>query len=69
MSGRKEYIEELEMETFDLIAKITWMLQYYRLWNDDGTFTFHDGDKWARFDPIDEEKYLSYTKEENECYD
>jgi hypothetical protein len=52
--SKDEYITELEMETFDLIA--------------DGTFTFRDGDRWARFDPETEFKYEEYTKEENEDY-
>ena len=66
---KDEYILELEMETFDLIAKITSVLTTHRLWNDDGTYTFKDGDRWARFDPDNEQQYLDYTKEENECYE
>ena len=65
----RNYIKELEMETFDLIAKITSILCQYELWNDDGTFTFTDGDRWARFEPAKELEYLEYTKEENECYE
>lgn len=62
-------IKELEMETFDLIAKITGILHDHKLWNEDGTYTFRDGDRWAIFDPKTEQDYLGYTKEENECYD
>jgi hypothetical protein len=66
--SKDEYITELEMETFDLIAKITTVLKDHDLWNEDGTFTFRDGDRWARFDPETEFKYEEYTKEENEDY-
>lgn len=69
MTTRKDYIKELEMETFDLIAKITTVLTLHGLWNDDDTYTFPDGDRWARFEPSKELEYLEYTKEENECYE
>lgn len=68
MSSKDDYIKELEMETFDLIAKITCILEAHDLWEDDSTYTFSDGDRWARFAPDVEEEYLTYTKEENECY-
>ena len=67
--NKDQYIKELEMETFDLIAKLTSVLKEHNLWNEDSTYTFKDGDRWARFEPSDELKYLEYTKEENECYD
>jgi hypothetical protein len=66
---KDKYIKELEMETFDLIAKITSILYDHDLWNDDDTFTFKDGDRWAKFEPLVEEQYLDYEKQENECYD
>ena len=69
MTTRKDYIVELEMETFDLIAKLTSVLAKHNLWDDDGTYTFPDGDRWARFDPDQEQEYLNYSKEENECYE
>ena len=56
------------METFDLIAKIVSILKKHELWDDDGTYTFPDGDRWARFEPEQEQEYLDYTKEENEIY-
>lgn len=68
MTSKDDYIEELEMETFDLIAKITTVLKDHNLWGEDSTYTFRDGDRWARFDPETEFQYESYTKEENECY-
>ena len=64
----KDY-KQLEMETFDLIAKIVNILKEHNLWDDDGTYTFKDGDRWARFEPDQEQKYLDYTKEENEWYE
>ena len=64
--SRKDYIVELEMETFDLIAKLTSVLAMHNLWDDDGTYTFPDGDRWARFDPDMEQELLNYSKEENE---
>lgn len=66
--SKDELIKALEMETFDLIAKITTVLKDHDLWGDDGTYTFRDGDRWARFDPETEFMYESYTKEENETY-
>ena len=66
MSKRDEYVLELEMETFDLIAKIISILKDHDLWGDDGTYTFKDGDRWSRFEPEIEEQYLDYVKEENE---
>lgn len=44
------YIKELEMETFDLIAKVIELINVIG-WNDDDTYTFKDGDRWAKFDP------------------
>lgn len=43
-------IESLNKETFDLIAKVIELINLIG-WNDDGTYTFNDGDRWARFDP------------------
>lgn len=65
---KDEYILELEMETFDLIAKIVGVLKDHDLWGDDDTYTFKDGDRWARFEPDQEQEYLDYTKEENVDY-
>lgn len=69
MTTQAEYIKELEMETFDLIAKLTSVLKEHNLWGPDGTYTFPDGDRWARFEPDKEQEYLDYTKEENESYE
>ena len=68
MSSRKEYIEELEQENFDLIAKITTLLREHQLWGPDDTYTFKDGDRWRRFEPKVEEQYLDYVKDDNEVY-
>ncbi len=43
--------ETLDAENFDLIAKITWLIRTYPGWSEDGTFTFPDGETWAKFDP------------------
>lgn len=48
--SRKEYIKELEMETFDLIAKAIELINLVG-WDDNGTYTFSNGEVWARFDP------------------
>ena len=48
--SKKEYIKDLEMETFDLIAKTIELINVIG-WDDNGTYTFSDGDVWARFDP------------------
>ena len=50
MSEKDNYIKELEMETFDLIAKVIELINVIG-WNDDDTYTFEDGDRWAKFDP------------------
>lgn len=52
MSGKDSYIKDLEMETFDLIAKVIELINVIG-WDDDDTYTFSDGDRWAKFDPED----------------
>ncbi len=59
-------IKDLEEETFDLIAKITWILKEHKLWGPDNTFTFGDGDRWSRFDPEYELKLTQRTKKEED---
>jgi hypothetical protein len=63
---KAEYILDLEKETFDLIAKITCLLSEHELWEDNGTYSFSDGDRWSRFKPEDEQEYLDYKPEEVE---
>lgn len=41
---------DLEIETHDLIIKVNELLNEHELWGDDGTYTFNDGERWARFD-------------------
>lgn len=41
---------ELEMENFDLVAKVLWIINIAGLWSEDGTFTFPDGETWAELD-------------------
>ena len=59
MSRKDSYIKELEMETFDLIAKVVELINVIG-WNDDDTYTFEDGDRWSKFDP---EGDLEYEEE------
>ena len=65
---KDQQIKELKMETFDLIAKVVSILSTHDLWEPDNTYTFPDGDRWARFEPEQEQEYLEYTKEETENY-
>lgn len=48
--------EDLELETFDLIAKVIDLLDTHELWEPDGTYTFKDGERWARLDIGDEDE-------------
>lgn len=48
--NKDRYIKDLEMETFDLVAKVIELINVIG-WNDDDTYTFKDGDRWAKFDP------------------
>lgn len=50
--NNKRYIKELEMETFDLIAKVIELINIVG-WDDDDTYTFKDGDRWYKFNPDD----------------
>jgi len=48
----KEYIKELEMELFDLTAKVIHLIVTGPGWSeDDESYTFPNGDTWHRFDP------------------
>lgn len=47
--------ENLDMENFDLIAKVIWLINEYPGWSEDGTFTFPDGETWARLEEHDDE--------------
>ncbi len=51
--SKKEYINELERELFDLTAKVIYLIVEYPGWSKDGdeAFTVPDGDTWHRFDP------------------
>lgn len=48
-----EYIEDQDRELFDLTAKVIEVINHVG-WDVDGTYTFNDGDRWAKFDPIQE---------------
>jgi len=45
---------DLEMENFDLIAKVKELLTTHNLWGPDGTYTFEDGERWAKLEGEDE---------------
>lgn len=47
--------KELCQENYDLIAKVIWMINQYPGWNEDGTFTFPDGETWARLEEAEDE--------------
>lgn len=46
----KEYDEHLDMENFDLIAKVVELLTTHKLWGPDGTYSFEDGERWAKLE-------------------
>jgi hypothetical protein len=50
---RQSY-KELVKEQFDHIAKIIELINVIG-WDDDGTYTFEDGERWARFEPDTED--------------
>jgi len=47
---------DLEMENFDLIAKVKELLNEHQLWGPDGTYTFKDGERWAYLEEHDDAK-------------
>lgn len=42
--------ESIEQENFDLVAKVLELITIIG-WDDDDTYTFSDGERWAKFDP------------------
>lgn len=50
----KDYGDNLDMENFDLIAKVIYLLTAYELWAEDNTFTFPDGETWGKLEDTDE---------------
>jgi len=49
-----KYIDTIEKENFDLVAKVIELINRIA-WDDDGTYTFNDGDRWSRFEPEQED--------------
>ena len=52
----KEYGQtraDLEQENFDLVAKVIELINVIG-WNEDDTYTFQDGERWAKFEPPNE---------------
>jgi len=45
------YDGDVERENFHLIAKVIYLIDSNKLWSEDDTFTFPDGETWGRFDP------------------
>jgi hypothetical protein len=42
--------DDNEQQCYDLIAKVKWLINSYPGWSEDGTFTFPDGETWAKLD-------------------
>jgi len=42
--------DTIEKENFDLVAKVVELINVIG-WNDDDTYTFEDGERWAKFNP------------------
>ena len=47
-----EYIDAIEKENYDLVAKVVELISI-KGWDDDGSYTFKDGDRWYKFDPLE----------------
>jgi len=41
--------DNVDEENFDLVAKVVELINIIG-WNDDDTYTFADGDRWAKFE-------------------
>ena len=48
------HIELLDRDAFDHIAKVIELINVIG-WEPDDTYTFNDGDRWSKFDPLGEE--------------
>ena len=51
-----ELLQSLEKENFDLVAKVTYLINAGPGWNENNSFTFPDGDVWFNFDPKGEQE-------------
>ena len=47
-----EVLKDQDIETFDLVAKVVELINVIG-WDDDDCYTFSDGDKWYRFEPME----------------
>ena len=47
---QRALIKELELEAFDLVRKCIELINRVG-WDEDDTYTFDDGDRWAKFNP------------------
>ena len=57
-----QHIKERDQDVFDLIAKVIELINVIG-WECDDTHTFHDGERWARFDPEHEIAQSRASKE------
>lgn len=48
-----EAIRSEERENFDLVAKVVELINVIG-WEDDDCYVFADGDRWHKFDPVEE---------------
>ena len=50
MNKTPNKFDSVDEECFDLVAKVTWLIEQYPGWSEDDTFTFPDGDTWTKFE-------------------
>jgi len=43
--------DELELENFELVDQVLELLNTHELWETDDTYTFTNGERWAKFRP------------------
>lgn len=48
-----QLVRDQEKETFDLVSKIVELINQ-KGWDVDDSYTFNDGDRWYKFDPVEE---------------
>lgn len=54
---RASYLKELEIELFDLVSKVNFLLDTHSLRDSDGCYTFPDGDVWDSSWLLDKEEH------------
>ena len=48
-----DVIDSLEKENFDLVAKVVELINVLG-WDESDCYEFNDGDKWYKFDPVED---------------